>query len=227
MNAIDGVIAELASRTDRPQGYPFSRITVTSVCPEILPFLPHLNHIAASDLPQMRRLDFKKAGKAMGAEVKGAKERLARGDASGIPPEFIITAEQFDPVDEPTRKTTGCRKYLVEVECEDCPDRWEAICFRKAVKKYVTEELALNIVPPIFGDKYPEPNPPCVARVTCRIFDCKESLYQALEQWGTIEFADLPIRLSLPTRVELYRGLNRDGYAAHTVGGAVVGVRIG
>jgi hypothetical protein len=195
MNAIDGVIADLAARTNRPQGYPFSKVTVYSVCPEIEAFMPHFYHVPAIEVPSMRKLDFKKAGKVFGAKVQEMKN-----DLTSVPEEFIITASRFDPVDEPKRKTTGCRKYLIEVETDDCSERWSAILFRKALKKYVTEDMEINIVPPIFGDKYPEPNDPCVARVTITLGNCTEKLYQALEMFGHDEFADLPIRLRIPSR---------------------------
>lgn len=113
MNAIDGVIADLAARTKRPSGYPFSGITVYSVCPEIAAFMPDFEHVPASEVPSMRKLDFKKAGKVFGAKVQEMKNLLDE-----VPEEFIITASRFDPVDEPKRKTTGCRKYLVEVETD-------------------------------------------------------------------------------------------------------------
>jgi hypothetical protein len=128
MNKIDCVIAEFAAKTSRPQGYPFSGVTVSSVFPKVAALMPRFRHVPASQVPSMRKLDFKKAGKVFGSRVHQMKDRLDE-----VPEEFIITASRFDPVDEPRRKTTGCRKYLVEVETEDCPERWEAIRFRKSV----------------------------------------------------------------------------------------------
>lgn len=195
MNAIDGIIADLASKTDRPQGYPFSKVTVYSVCPEVSMFMPHLNYVPASNIPSMKKLDFKRAGKAFPDKVKEWKS-----DLSKAPEEFVITADRFNQIDESTRKTTGCRKFLIEVENEDQEDRWLVIQFRKSIKKYITEDMAINIVPPIFGDKYPELNPTCVARVIVTLGDCSERLYQALEEYGEDEFADYPIRLHIPSR---------------------------
>lgn len=202
MNAIDGVIADLASKTDRPQGYPFSKTTVYSVCPEIQHFMPHLNYIPASDVPSMKKLDFKKAGKVFGSKVQEMKN-----DLSSVPKEFIITATRFDAVDKPSRKTTGCKKYMVEVECQDQEDHWLVIQFRKAIKKYITEDMGINIVPPIFGDKYPEQNECCCPRVIITLGNCSERLYQALEEYGEAEFAEYPIRLHIPSRKYIYENL--------------------
>lgn len=196
MNAIDGAIADLAARNNRPQGYPFSKIRVFSVCPEVAAFMPCLEYVPASDVPAMRKLDFKKAGRVYGSKVQEMKN-----DLSQVPEEFIITASRFDTVDEPTRKTTGCRKHMIEVECENQEDKWLAIQFRKAIKKYITEDMAINIVPPIFGDKYPELNEPCVARMIVLLGNCSERLYQALERHGKSEFSDYPIRLRIPSRM--------------------------
>lgn len=195
MNAIDGVIADLAAYTKRPQGYPFSKITIYSVCPEIAVFMPHFNYISAAHVPSMRKLDFKKAGKIFGAKVQQMKT-----DLSQVPDEFIITASRFDAIDECTRKTTGCRKHLIEVECENQKDKWLVIQFRKAIKKYITEDMGINIVPPIFGDRYPELNEPFIARVVVTLGNCSEKLYQALEEHGVDEFAAYPIRLRIPSR---------------------------
>lgn len=195
MNAIDGAIADLAARTDRPQGYPFSKITVYSVCKEVAAFMPYLEYIPAADVPAMRKLDFKKAGKVYGSKVQEMKN-----DLSQVPEEFIITASRFDMVDEPTRKTTGCRKHMIEVECQDQEDKWLAIQFRKAIKKYITEDMEINIVPPVFGDKFPELNEQCVPRVIVTLGNCSERLYQALEEYGLAAFSDYPIRLHIPSR---------------------------
>lgn len=195
MNAINGCIADLAARTDRPQGYPFSKIRVCSVCPEVALFMPYLDYVPASDVPSMRKLDFKRAGKIFGSKVQEMKN-----DLSKVPEEFIITASRFDTVNEPTRKTTVCRKFMIEVECQDQEDKWLAIQFRKAIKKYITEDMAINIVPPIFGDKYPELNEPFIARVVVTLGNCSERLYQAFEEHGVAEFAEYPIRLRIPSR---------------------------
>lgn len=195
INAIDGAVSDLAARTNRPQGYPFSKIKVYSVHPEIAPFLSKLDYMPASDVDAMKKLDFKKAGKEFPDKVKEWKS-----DLSKVPAEFIITADRFGLVDEPTRKTTGCRKYMIEVECQDQEDKWLAIQFRKAIKKYITEDMEINIVPPIFGDKYPELNKPCVARVFVTLGNCSERLYQALEEYGIAEFAEYPIRFNIPSR---------------------------
>lgn len=195
MNAIDGAIADLASRTHRPRGYPFSKITIYSVCPEVKIFMPYLNYVSAENVPAMRKLDFKKAGKVFGSKIQEMKNNL-----SEVPEEFIIMATRFDDIDELTRKTTGCRKHMIEVECEDQEDKWLVIQFRKAIKKYLTEDMGINIVPPVFGDKYPELNKACVARVTVTLGNCSERLYQALEQYGIAEFAEYPIRFHVPSR---------------------------
>lgn len=203
MNAIDGAIADLAARTDRPQGYPFSKITIFSVCPEIRAFMPEFIHVSASEVPSMRKLDFKKAGKVFGNRVQEMKK-----DLSIVPEEYIITAPRFESVDELAKKTTGCRKYLIEIESEDQDDRWLAVQFRKLIRRYITEDLDIQIVPPIFGDKYPEMNRPPVARVFVDLIDCSETLFQALEIWGMHEFSDTPIRLNLPSRKDISDGLD-------------------
>lgn len=195
MNSIDGVIADLASKTNRPQGYPFSKVTLYSVCPEIKDFMPDFIYVPAENVPSMRKLDFKKAGKIFGDKIKEMKN-----DLSSVPDEFIITASRFDAVDEPTKKTTGCRKYLIEIENKEQDDRWLAIQFRKAIKKYITEDMGVNILPAIFGDKYPDFNESCVARVTITIGDCSERLYQALQVYGVKEFAEYPIRIKMLSR---------------------------
>lgn len=206
MNAIDGAIADLAARIDRPQGYPFSEIIVYSVCPEVEKFMPYVHYFPAENLPSMRKLDFKKAGKVFGNKVQEMKN-----DLSQVPDEYIITATRFEPVDEPMRKTTGCCKHLIEVECEDQEERWLVIEFRKAIKKYITEDLDIHIVPSIFGDKYPAPNRTAIARVFVDIIDCSEALYQALEKWGKMEFSNMPIRLRIPSRLQLYKGIHDNG----------------
>lgn len=207
MNAIDGAIADLAARNDRPQGYPFSKITLYSVCPQIAGFMPHLNYVSASEVPSMRRLDFKKAGRVFGNKVQEMKN-----DLSQVSEEYIITAQRFDSVDDLQKKTTGCRKYMIEVECNDQEDRWLAIQFRKAIKEYITETLAINIVPAIFTDTMTsdeeykatgemwKDTAPCVARVIVTLGNCSECLYQALEEYGVDEFAEYPIRLHIPSR---------------------------
>lgn len=207
MNAIEGAISDLAALTNRPQGYPFSKITLYSVCPEMKAFMPHLEYIPAENVPSMRKLDFKKAGKVFGNKVQEMKN-----DLSQVPEEYIITASRFDLVDEPTRKTTGCRKYMVEVECHDQKDKWLVIQFRKAIKQYVTEDLALNIVPAIFRDTFTsneefiaigkmyKDETGVISRVIITLGNCSEVLYEALEEFGHEEFAELPIRLRIPPR---------------------------
>lgn len=229
MNAIDGIIADLASKTDRPQGYPFSKVTVYSVCPEVAAFMPEFHHQSASNVPSMRKLDFKKAGKAFPDKVKEWKS-----DLSKAPEEFVITADRFNQIDEPTRKTTGCRKFLVEVENEDQEDRWLVVQFRKSIKKYITEDMAIHIVPPIFGDKYPELNIPCVTHVVVTLGNCSERLYQAITRidsmfeypydtmrrsYGEQEFAEYPIRLNVPSRQYIcdHMGEHLVAFGAETV----------
>lgn len=219
MNAIEGVIASLAAKTNRPQGYPFSKITIYSTQPEIADFMPEYEHLPARNLPFMRRLDFKKAGKVYGSKVQDMKNRLDE-----VPDEFLIIAERFNPVDELKQKTTGCRKYMVEVEHDDQENRWLAIQFKKTIKKFITEDLGLNITPSVFGDKYPEMNPPCIPRVGCKLFNCKEDLYQALEKYGYDEFAETPIRLVIPTRKELW-GVNKEDYLEYEFGGIKFGIK--
>lgn len=131
-----------------------------------------------------------------------------KNDLSKVPEEYLIIANRFDMVNEPTRKTTGCRKHLIEVECKDQEKRWLAIQFRKAVKKYITEDLNINIVPPIFGDKYPDLNESYVPRVWVILGNCREDLYQALEKYGEEEFSQYPIRLRIPTRQWVYDNID-------------------
>lgn len=216
MNAIDGVISYLASRTGRPQGYPFSKITIYSVNPDISKFMPEYEHKAASCLKEMRKLDFKKAGKIFGKETQKMKDNL-----DSVPEEYIIISDRFDVIDEPKRKATGCRQYMVEVETEDCPELWEAICFKKSVKEYVTENLMLNINPCVFGDKYPDKNHEVIPRVWCHFIDGPESLYESLEIHGERVFSDTPIRLRLRTRKEIH-----DGYMPAGVRAEIDGCRI-
>lgn len=192
MNSIEGVLSDLAARTGRPQGYPFSKITLYSVAKGIERAFPEFVHKEASGLKEMRKLDFAKAGKVFGSKVQQMKN-----DLDNVPSEFIITAELFPPIDEPVRKTTGCRKYLIEVETEDCPEQWLAVQFRKEIKKYVTETLGLNIVPSVFGGST---DTACIPRVIVTIGNCKESLYQALQKYGEYEFKEYPIRLKIPSR---------------------------
>lgn len=221
IGAIEGCIADLASRTNRPQGYPFSKIIVYSVVPEIKLFMPKLNHASAIGFGPQDKLDFKKAGKLFPEKVKEWKANI-----SLAPREFVTTTLLCDPVDEATRKTTGCRKYLIEVECQDQEDRWLAIQFRKAIKQYITEDLALNIVPAIFRDTFTsdeefvttgkmyKDEKPVVPRVNVVLGNCKERLYHALLQrnsifdypysfdnYATQEFADYPIRIGIPSRM--------------------------
>lgn len=205
MASIEGIISELASRTTRPSGYPFSKVSVYAVnYEEIKPFEKYINAYfleikPITGLPYMKKLDFKKAGKVFGNAVQQMKDNL-----SEVPEEYLITAERFDVVDEQLRKTTGCRKYLIECEIDEVPELWEVILFRKEIKKYITETLNINIVPPIFGDKYPEENPTyCCPRVVVTLGSCKEYLYQALEEYGKQEFASYPIRVHIPTRIQI------------------------
>jgi hypothetical protein len=210
MNAIDGCTSDLAARTDRPQGYPFSKVTIYSVRPEIAKFMPYFAHASADDVPSMRKLDFKKAGKMFPEKVKEWKNDLSRA-----PEEFIVTASRFDATDEPRRKTTGCRKYLIEVECENQEDRWLTVQFRKAVKYHITEVMKLNIVPAIFRDTFTsdevfsatgkmyKDETPVIPRVIVTLGNCKESLYQSLEKYGKEEFVDLPIHLRIPARNDI------------------------
>lgn len=211
LNAIDGIISDLASRTGRPQGYPFSKVTVYAVpYAEIRPFIPRLetDYVEvrpAKNLPCMKKLDFKKAGPLLKNRVQDAKNDLAEGidvcEKYSLPSDCLKIAERFDPVDEPLRKTTGCRKYLIECESADMDDLWLVIKFRKQIKKYVTEDLALNIVPPVFGSESREPTVPKV-RITVK--SVSERLYQALIKYGEKEFAKYPIRLKIPSRKELW-----------------------
>lgn len=208
MSAIEGIIADLAAKTDRPQGYPFSKVKVYSACHKMAAqFMPEYFHAPAEAAGQEPKLDFKKAGKAFPDKVKEWK-----ADLSKVPSEFLIHSILFDKTDENNRKTTGDRRYLVEVECEDMPDLWLVIQFRKAVKKYITENMGLNIVPAIFRDTFTSDEEfvatgqmyknetPVVARVNVTLGNCSERLYQALEQYGVQEFAELPIRINIPSR---------------------------
>lgn len=220
MNAIEGVVSELASRDDYPQGYPFKRVTVWATrgavshfdCYDIV--ADELRFLPASQAKDMKVLDFRKAGKDRPDMVKHWKDNFDE-----IPAEYLITHTQFPQTDEPTRKTTSCRRYLVEVERDDMPERWAVIQFRKAIKKYITEDLELNIMPCVFGDKYPAENPPVVSKVLVDLLDCSEFLYQALEEYGYEEFSHYPIRLKIPTRKELW---HIDYTDAVDVGGAKV-----
>lgn len=208
MSAIEGIIADLSAKTDRPQGYPFSKITVYSACHvSASRFMPEYCHASADKAGQEPKLDFKKAGKAFPEKVKEWK-----ADLSKVPCEFLVHSTVFDKVDESKRKTTGDRRFLVEVGCEAMPDLWLVIQFRKAVKKYVTEDLALNIVPAIFRDTFTSDDEflatgkmykdeaPVIPRVIVTIGNCSERLYQALEEYGVKEFAGLPIRIRIPSR---------------------------
>ena len=219
MNAIDGIISDLAAKNDKPQGYPFSKIIVYSMDDYIPFFMPQYEHRKAKDLPTMVKLDFKKAGKVFGEKVKEMQQNL-----SNVPPEFLTVAERFPQTDEITRKTTGCRKYLVEVETEDMSDLWQAICFKKAVRKYITEDLGMSITPPIFGDKYPEKNPEVITpRVWVHFIDGLEEIYQALEEHGDAVFADTPIRLRLRSRKDIYHNTPLpEGVEANILGCTVV-----
>lgn len=220
MSAVEGIIADLSAKTDRPQGYPFSKVTIYSACHKMAArFMPEYSHAPAEEAGQEPKLDFKKAGKAFPDKVKEWK-----ADLSKVPAEFLIHSTLFDKTEEKNRKTTGDRRYLVEVEGADMPDLWFVIQFRKAVKKYITEDMRLNIVPAIFRDTFTSDEEfaatgemyknetPVVARVIVTLGNCSEYLYQALEQYGAQEFAELPIRIRIPSRQYIC-----DNMGAHTV----------
>jgi len=216
LDSIDGILSELSSLSDRPQGYPFSKIIIYSTnlqLQKLLPYLPFNTSVKdAAELTFMqKKLDFRKAGKILGSKTNQVKEMLARGEdisEYNLPEDCIIASTKFPIIKEQKRRTTGCCQFLICVEDEECPELWEVIKFRRAVKKYITEDLNLHIVPPIFGDKYPEKNNDnLITRVNVRVLNCAESLYQALETYGKMEFASLPIRLTLPSRGELMKGL--------------------
>lgn len=203
--AIEGAVADLVAKTNRPRGYPLSKVTIYSVEPTIRHFMPYFNHLPASSLDSMKKLDFKKAGQMFPTKVKEWAK-----DLSLVPNEFITVAKLIPVTDESNRKTTSCRKYMVEVETDDQDERWLAIRFRKAIKEYVTETLNLHITHPIFGDKYPEPNrEDLCARVIVILGNCSERLYQSLEIHGKKEFGDLPIRLRIPDRQFICRNLGQ------------------
>lgn len=209
-SAIEGAISQLsAKRTHRPRGYPFSKIRVFYIDETEVPFLkavfPHVEFKPASNLESMVRLDFKKAGPVYKNNVK----EIAK-DLSKVPKEFLKVAEFFPE----GLATTKCRKFLVEVEDEDMPELWDVICFKKAVKKYLTEDLGYNIVHPVFGG--PE-GKPLTYRVFLTLVNCKESLYQALEQYGKKIFIESgPFILNIPPRNLLPKLSESD----HFIGGA-------
>lgn len=220
MAAIEGVVSELAALSDRPKGYPFSKIHLYSACPEMRKYyefleLDNLEYHEAIELSQMKKLNFKLVGKLFGDKVPRIKKSLENGEdiltKFSLPSEALIISDRIPEAKEKTRRTTGCRKYLIEIESEECAEHWVAIQFRKMIKKYVTENLRINIVPLVFGDKYPECNEVCVPRVWCDLINCSESLYQALEIYGKQEFSYFPIRLNIPTRKQIYDGLDLSG----------------
>ena len=217
LDSIDGILSELSSLTNRPQGYPFSKITIYSTNNELhklIKYLPLNTEVkSASELTFMsKKLDFRKAGKILGKDTNKVKDLLEAGadiSSYNLPDDCIISATIFPIIKENNRRTTSCRKFLICVENDDCEDLWNVIQFRKSVKEYVTEILGLNINPVVFGDKYPKDNPDEITTgLTIKLLNCKESLYQALQKHGYREFAQLPIRLNIPSRAELYNGLN-------------------
>lgn len=216
MPAIEGVVNSLSG--DRPSGYPFSRIRV--YCLEGADILAacasgfdlvceELEFSAADKAENMAGLDFKKAGKEKPDSVKEWVQLIKEGKSSQVPNEYLTTKTLFPQTKEPNKATTSCRKYLVEVERNDCPEYWEAIKFKKQIKKYITEDLGINITPALFGGDEKEP---FATRVIVEVSDMKESLYQALEKFGEFAFADTPIRLVLPERHNIRVG------APHKIG---------
>ena len=199
--AIEGCISELSARNNKPSGYPFSKITVYSVdsTMPIAGFFPKYTHLAGSNIDCMKKLDFKKAGKVFGDKIQEMKK-----DLSSVPAEYIIASDIFPIFDEKTRKTTGCKKYLIEVECEEQDEKWLVIQFRKALKKYITEDMNIPLAGAPFTDNYPKSNPKWVLFVYVKLGECSEKLYQALELYGKKEFAKYPIRLQMPTREYIY-----------------------
>lgn len=193
MNAIEGVLSFLAAKREhRPQGYPFSKVTVYCVSQEDREFLSGVfkeySFKSASQLESMVKLDFKKAGPVYGAKVK----ELAK-DLSKVPEEFLKVSEKFPASDN----TTKCRMFFIETEDEDMDELWDVITFKKAVKKYLTEDLNLNIVHPVFGGST---DVPYVTRVYITIVNCKEKLYQALEKYGEKVFLENPLVLRILPR---------------------------
>lgn len=188
---------------------------------------------SASQVKITRTLDFKKAGPIVKDKVNEVKKLLQTYA-------FKINDNgdyEFDngiilPVDCVNCKTELISKnskiigtanglYLIEVDDSENEDHWRAISFKKMIKKYLTEDLGLNITNTIFGGpgdmlplekgekayqhdkKYAPRNSQAydlVARINLTIVNCKESLYQSLEQYGKQEFNDVPINLFLRGR---------------------------
>lgn len=222
LGALEGLISELASKTNRAQGYPFSEVIIYAVpYNELRPWIQYLDCYnvtlkSTENLSSLRKFNFKVAGKILNQQVKEAKLDFDNGidvlTKYNLPSEAITTSDRFDVVDEPLRKTTGCRQYLVECKNDDCPDLWRTIQFRKEVKKYITEVMKVHLVPTVFGDKYPEMNEAACPRVMVELLDCSETLYRALEEYGYDEFAQHPIRLKIPTREQLHNAKPRTDY---------------
>lgn len=246
VDAIEGCISYLASKNDRPSGYPFNTITIYCIEPwnnlleNILLFNPKYCEFQgtnivvkpASDLNDMRVINFKKAGPIAKGNVQELKPLLAQkkyimvGEdyhfENGIvlPPDCVTCKTTIPVTDETHRKTTGNGLYLVEVDDSPSEDHWLAISFKKMVKEYLTETLKLNITDPIFGG----PGNPVllaeerdaevydlVTRVSLNVVNCTEKLYQSLEQFGDGEFCKTPINCILMGRQWCYNNKDVEG----------------
>lgn len=196
MGAIEGVISNLsAKRTHRPQGYPFSKVTVYCIsdsdAKNLSIVFQDFTFKPAATLDSMVKLDFKKAGPVYGKKVK----ELAK-DLSQVPKEYLTISTLF-PVSD---NTTKCRRFYVEVEDEDIGDLWTVIKLKKSVKKFLTEELKLNIVPTVLGG--PE-DQPLTYRTILTLVDCKERIYEPLKEYGPKVFLQNPLILRVPDRHQL------------------------
>jgi hypothetical protein len=213
--SVEGIISQISAESKRPRGYPYRKITVYLVGKYKMLSKLENPHTAYEEKPadlleDMLTLNFKIAGKIFGKNVQKAKELITTAERTEdgwkllgvrLPTEAIVPRETIPVANEINRKTTPCRRALIETDGGDEEDHWLTLQFSKTVKKYITEDLRWNYLPEIFKaprcfDEFGEEQDTLYVTVT--FVDGSETLYQSLQLYGA--FKGLPITLKLPDR---------------------------
>lgn len=152
-----------------------------------------------ADGADMRSIDWKSAGKRLGARMKEVAANFAKGDDSELLPEEIKLKAQFPAGLLAHNKTI--RITIDNTNAEEIAEYNLVLELRRKLKVYITETLGLNIVPNIWRSvDEPAEKTYILSIVLC---ECSETLYQACEKWARLVFKNTLFNFRVATRKEL------------------------
>ena len=148
-------------------------------------------------------IDFKKAGKRLGKDMKIAKAAFDKGDIGLFLVCELITATKFKRGLLAYNDTI--RVHLEFAASPEIAEYNQVLEFRRELKKYITETLGINIVPNIWRS----PDDPALSTrvLSVTLCDCTESLYQACHKFAPKIFANTLFNFTIPSRFDLHKGV--------------------